>query len=511
MRLRTSLALALWLWAAIVMAAPAVSPETVAGIDRFLTETYPAAEPGAAVLVMKDGEVLLRKGYGMANLELGVPITPDMVFELGSVSKPFTATAILMLAERGKLSIEDDVTRHLPGFPTHGRKVTLAHLLSHTSGVPNFTSLPDWVGKQRLDLTVDELIGLFRGRPLDFEPGERYSYSNSGYVLLGAVIEKISGRTYEEFIEEEIFKPLGMTASRYGRAAEVIPGRVDGYEPDPKSGPHEKRWRNSPYLSMNIPYAAGALLSTLDDMARWDRAVTEGTLLPRAALERMVTPFRLNSGKPARYGLGWTLSELAGHEVVEHNGATLGFMSHMLRVPDERLLVLVMSNYPAKTPRVETVALRVAARALGRPFEEIPTLKMTAAELEDYVGAYRVDPKEVRMVTRDGDRLFVQRIGVRRAEVLPTAKDEFLFTDNYSRLRFLRDAQGRVTAMEVFPRGGPSEVVPRSGEPPPGARPVVKVDPALFDAYAGTYQLAPGSLLLVSREGDRLFVQLTGQ
>src|SRR5690349_4795039 len=241
MRLRTSLSLFLSLWAAIVVAAP-VAPsgtgagtaaETAAGIDRFLAETYSPAEPGAAVLVMKDGQVLLRKGYGMANLELGVPIAPEMVFELGSVTKTFTATAIMMLAERGKLSIQDDLTRYLPDFPTHGKKITLEHLLSHTSGVPNFTSLPDWVGKQRLDVSVEELIGLFRGKPLDFEPGERYSYSNSGYALLGAVIEKVSGRTYEEFIEEEIFKPLGMTSSRFGRASEVIPGRVNGYEPDP--------------------------------------------------------------------------------------------------------------------------------------------------------------------------------------------------------------------------------------------------------------------------------------
>jgi len=179
---------------------------------------------------MKGGQVMLRKGYGMANLELGVPIQPDMVFELGSITKQFTATAVLMLQERGKLSIEDDVTKYLPDYPTQGQKITIDHLLTHVSGIPSYTGLPEWLPRVREDLTVQQLIDIFKDKPLEFNPGEKWSYNNSAYILLGAVIEKVSGKSYEDFIEQEIFAPLGMKRSYYGHQNEVIPGRVSGYD-----------------------------------------------------------------------------------------------------------------------------------------------------------------------------------------------------------------------------------------------------------------------------------------
>jgi D-alanyl-D-alanine carboxypeptidase len=179
----------------------------------FPPGSYPADAPGAAAIVVVDGEVVLRKGYGLANVELQVPNRPEMVFELGSVTKQFTAAAILMLAERGQLRIEEDVTKYLPDYPTHGRKITIEHLLTHTSGIPSYTSLPEWIPRMREDIRPETLIGFFKDKPLEFEPGERWAYNNSGYVLLGAVIEKVSGKSYEQFIEEEIFKPLGMKDS----------------------------------------------------------------------------------------------------------------------------------------------------------------------------------------------------------------------------------------------------------------------------------------------------------
>src|SRR5215210_6821340 len=198
--------------------------------DKLLTEAYPAGEPGAAALVVKDGKTVLRKGYGLANLELAVPIQPDMVFEIGSVTKQFTAAAILKLAERGLLSVDDDITKHLPDYPTHGQKITINHLLTHTSGIPSYTGLPEWLPRVREDLKVEQLVAMFKDKPLEFAPGERWAYNNSAYILLGAVIEKVSGKTYEDFIEQEIFKPLGMTRSSYGHNTEVVPGRVSGYD-----------------------------------------------------------------------------------------------------------------------------------------------------------------------------------------------------------------------------------------------------------------------------------------
>ena len=199
--------------------------QLAAHIDHLLTTTFQASEPGAAVIVVRNGQVLLRKGYGLANLELGVPVAPEMVFRLGSITKQFTAVAVLMLVDQGSVSLDDDITTFLPDYPTHGHTITIKQLLTHTSGIPSYTDLPELPSLWRNDLTLDELIALFKDQPLDFAPGAQWAYSNSGYVLLGAVIEKVSGMGYGEFVQQRIFTPLGMTHSSYDSTAQIVPGQ----------------------------------------------------------------------------------------------------------------------------------------------------------------------------------------------------------------------------------------------------------------------------------------------
>lgn len=474
--------------------------------DRLLAETYPADEPGAAILVAHQGTVLLRKGYGLANPELGVPIRPEMVFEIGSVAKQFTAAGILMLAERGLLSVEDDITRHLPDYPTHGHRITIEHLLNHTSGIPSYTGLDEWLPRAREDLKVQQLIDIFKDKPLEFAPGEKWAYNNSAYVLLGAVIEKLTGKTYEDFVEQEILTPLGMTASRYGSNSEVVPGRVDGYV---REGSDEKSYRRAPYLSMTHPYSAGALLSTVDDLARWAEALTDGKLLKTASLERMATPARLASGLPTHYAYGLGVTDYAGRRIIEHGGNTFGFASDILRVPDERLLIVILSNNNSKDPAA--LAFKIAAKALGKPLEERPVLALDDKTREEYVGVYRFSKELARTITREGDRLFSQRTGGEKQELLPTGRDEFSYKESGTVLRIRRDDRGKITGAELEPRFGPSEVGDRTDEPLPTERQAAKVDPAIFDDYVGVYELQPGFQLVVTREGDRLFVQPTGQ
>ena len=198
-------------------------------MDRVLAAAYKPGEAGAAVIVVKDGQTLFRKGYGMANLELSVPVRPEMVFRLGSITKQFTAAAILMLAQQGKLAVTDDVTRFLPDYPSGGRKVTIDHLLTHTSGIKSYTGMPEFWKTQGQDASVSEMIDFFKKEPFEFEPGEKWNYNNSGYFLLGAIIEKVSGQPYGEFVLKNIFLPLGMTHSFYGDNEPVIAGRVSGY------------------------------------------------------------------------------------------------------------------------------------------------------------------------------------------------------------------------------------------------------------------------------------------
>jgi CubicO group peptidase (beta-lactamase class C family) len=471
--------------------------------DELFAQAYPAGEPGAAVLVAKDGQAVLRKGYGMAHLELGVPIQPEMVFELGSITKQFTAAAVLLLQERGKLSVDDEVTKYLPDYPTHGQKITVHHLLTHVSGIPSYTGLPEWLPRVREDLTVQQLIDLFKDKPLEFNPGEKWAYNNSAYILLGAVIEKVSGKSYEDFIEQEIFAPLGMKSSRYGHQREVTPGRVAGYDKA------DDGYKIAEYLSMTQPYAAGSLMSTVDDLAIWAEALSGGKLLKKESLERMTTPAKLASGQSTKYAYGLGISEEDGARIIEHGGGIFGFVTDLLHVPDQRLVVAILSNNTSQDPG--PLAYRVARKALGKPLEDRQAAALDPATLDDYVGVYRFDEKLIRAVYREGNKLFAQRSGGEKLEILAASRDDFYYTESDSRIRFRRDPQGKITGMDFLRRSGPDEIGAKTGEPLPAERQAVQVDPGLYDGYTGVYELTPNFSLTLTREGDQLMAQATGQ
>lgn len=439
----------------VFMALPgawAASNAELAGYaDQLFSRAYAAGEPGAAVLVMKDGQVVLRKGYGMASLELGVPIQPDMVFEIASITKEFTAAAILLLEERGKLSVEDEVTKYLPDYPTHGQKITLRHLLTHTSGVPDFTGLPEWWPRMREDMTVPQIIDLFKDKPLDFTPGEKQSYSNSGYVLLAAVIEKASGKSYEDFMEQEILAPLGMKRSRNWHLHEIVPGLVTGYDMG-EAGP-----MSTLPFSMTQTIGAGSLLSTVDDLALWTEALSSGKLLKRESLERMTTPWKLPSGQPVKGGYGIQIFEEDGKRILAHGGGVSGFNSYLLSIPGERLQVAVLSNISGHDPGVGGLAYRVAMKALGRPVEDRKAMDLDPAALDEYVGLYRFDEKRCQSVFREGTRLFAQGTGGEKHEILAASRDDFFYLDLDPRIHFRRDGEGKITGMDLQYSFGPAD------------------------------------------------------
>lgn len=476
--------------------------DLVRSADQLFSQTFPAGGPGAAVLIMENGQVLLRKGYGMANVELGVPVQPEMVFQIASVTKQFTAAAILMLQERGKLSVEDDITKHLPGYPTRGQKITIHHLLTHTSGIPNFTALPEWRPRMREDMTVQQTIDMFKDKPLDFKPGETVSYSNSGYILLGAIIEKASGKSYEDFIEQEIFAPLGMKRSRYGRREEIVPGRVAGYEKT------EDGFGVAQFISWTQSAGAGGLMSTVDDLALWTAALSSEKLLKKASLQQMTTPTKLASGEatPVAYGLG--IWEEDGVRILEHSGGIPGFNTDVLIIPDRRLSVIVLSNIIGQEPGAEALAYRLAMKALGK---ETVAVDLDPSTLDEYVGVYRFNKTLTRMVYRQENKLFTRRRGGLTQEISASSRDDFFNQGTDSRIHFRRDDQGKITAMEFRQRFGPTVVGERTGEPLPAERQAIQVDPGIFDGYAGVYELGPDLVLTVAREGDHLMAQITGE
>lgn len=481
--------------------APASSP-----YEAVLKRAFPSTGPGAAAIVVKDGKVVYRGANGLANIEKKLPLTPDSVFRLGSVTKQFTSLAVMMLVEQGKVGLQDPIDKYLPGYPTHGRTITVEHLLTHTSGIQSYTDIPGYMAtKLRADLTVPQLVDTFKNEPMQFDPGTRYRYNNSGYVLLGAIIEKASGQTYQAFIADRIFKPLGMAHSYYGTDEPKVQKFAQGYSAGDKPA--------SP-MSMTQPYAAGSLLSSVDDLARWDAALYGEKLLTRGSLDKVWTAYKLADGSSTGYGYGWQVGLMRGTPAVEHGGGIFGFSTYVVRLPGERVYVAVLSNSDAPAAPPAFVARTMAAIAIGKPYSAQVSVPVDAKTLERYAGVYSAGNSGQLAVTYEAGKLFLQVAGGARTEIKPRSTTEFYQENGLTTFRFEGDAPGKASALLIFADEGPTaDRRPRMADALPPAKTLtqVKVNPAIYDAYVGDYELVPGFVLSVTREGDRLMTQATGQ
>jgi serine beta-lactamase-like protein LACTB len=318
------------------IAAPDEPPALARSLDTMIEKRFKPGLPGVAALVVKDGQPVLRKGYGMANLELGVPVRPEHVFRIGSTTKLFTATAILLLVDEGKLALDAPVARYLADCPPHWNKITIRHLLTHTSGIPNLSMDSGyWRTTARLEHQSEELVAPVRARPLEFEPGAKFVYNNTGYNLLGLVIEQVSGKAYYEFIDERIARPLGLKHTVAGIDKQVIPGLVTGYQSGPKPA-----W---PLSSSNF-YAAGGLVSTVDDLANFMLALQAGKLVSPAGVRLMNTSQVLPDGKETGYGLGVWVRKLNGKQLVGHGGYVFNFYSQLEMDIDSGIVAVTLHN-----------------------------------------------------------------------------------------------------------------------------------------------------------------------
>lgn len=305
-------------------------------VDQYVqSEMQKQRIPGLSLAVIKDGHVILAKGYGYANVEHRVPAKDETIFQSGSVGKQFTATAVMMLVEDGKLSLDDKITKYFINAPESWGGITVRHLLTHTAGTTDYPSDFDF----RRDYTEDELLKRAQAIPLAFQPGEKWAYSNLGYVLLGVLIQRVSGKFYGDFLQERIFRPLSMTTARIISEADIVPNRAAGYRLV-KGELKNQNWV-SPTLNTT---ADGALYLTVHDMAKWDAALYTEKLLKKASLNQMWTPVKLKNGKSEKYGFGWSLDDVRGHRIIEHGGSWQGFKAQISRYVDERLTVVLFAN-----------------------------------------------------------------------------------------------------------------------------------------------------------------------
>ena len=384
------------------VAAQTGRPAALTRIDSIVTaELARNHVPGASVAVVSRGEVIVAKGYGLANVETGTATSAETIYRIGSLTKQFTALGIMQLVEQGKIGLDEAITRYLPDFPTQGHKVTIRHLLTHTSGIHNYTALGPkvWNETFRLDQTSDQMIALFKDVPFDFNPGEQYSYSNSAFYLLGVVIEKVSGLPYPRYLKERILEPLGLRSTSYCDNQAIVPHRSQGYE---LSGTDVV---NSAPISMTTPGAAGAICSTVLDLAAWQRGFNEAKRIKPASRDAMRTPATLNSGKKTSYGFGLGVGEFEGHQLVNHSGGVNGFISWLGNFPNDDLIIAVLTNTGSgPAPRIGQLIARVM---LEIPLPVVKDLAIDAAERAQALGTYDLGP--VKLIVRQvGDRLEAQ-------------------------------------------------------------------------------------------------------
>ena len=431
-------------------------------LERLVSPEVKAGEPGGVVLVARRGEVIYRKAFGMANVELDVPMKEEMVFNIGSITKQFTAVAVLQLSERGKLSLQDEVTKYIPDYPVNGQKITVENLLTHTAGIPG--SAPEAMlllqGRKNL-VSLREVIATFQGRPLDFAPGTKWGYSNNGYMLLGAIIEKASGVPYPEYLDKNIFKPAGMTRTLFGDDHVLVKNRAASYV----YSRGESRFMNARNDKVETAYSAGAIQSTAEDLFRWNLALHSHRLIKKETLEKAQTEYILPGGKRTHYGYGWFVGNIQGSPLLEHGGNMGGFMSHAIYLPREDVFVAVLYNFrAARLP--EFLAGDLAAMAIGKPFDFRETT-LDENLLRGYTGVYEEDGVE-RVLTVENGNLFYRRAGGNRLSMKPYAKDKFFIENTSVIAEFKRDANDRIVRLELSSkRGVSSNVLRRTDKPLP--------------------------------------------
>ncbi len=439
--------------AALALAPPLLATEPPRGrsllerLDQIVEEARTTHQvPGIAVAIQHGDRLVLARGYGLADVENGAPATEHTIFRIGSVTKQYTAAAIVRLAEQGKLRLDDPIEGHLDGVPTGGFRITVAQLLDHTSGYKGYTEMPEFWGKARQDLGHDEMVKLFTGVPFEFEPGDRFQYNNSAYYLAGMLIERVAGVTYAEYLRRELLDPLGLRETFYLYDAPIVPGRAEGYRLV------EGELRNDEPLSMHLPYAAGALGASVLDLVRWQGALVAGRVVSPEGYRRMTTPVVLRGGDTYPYGLGLFMSSLDGHRKVHHAGGINGFLSQLAYYPDDQLHIAVLCN--AESAQPGALENRLARAMLGLPEPVVTPVAITEAELQRYAGSYQPGRSPFVFTVRDG-ALFANG-----ARLVAVGNHRFVAADDPDRTFTFEVTRDQAVSV-VAEREGATQAAPR--------------------------------------------------
>jgi CubicO group peptidase (beta-lactamase class C family) len=415
-------------------------------IDSLVSPQFKSNEPGVAILIAKNGQVVYEKAFGSANIELNVPIRPDMVFNLASVTKQFTAVAILQLVEQSKISLNDSLQKFIPDFPSKGYTITIENLLTHTSGIRDYMQL-DYANlyMERWDFKPKQLIDSFKNYALEFEPGTKFSYSNSGYYLLGYIIQKVTGLSYQSYLQDNVLKPLGLTHTYFDSSSIIIPNRVNGYRKD------ENIFKNAEYWSPTIEYAAGGLISNVNDLFKWHKGLYSYKILKKETLLKAFVPYQLKDGTLTGYGYGWFLKTSNGIKSLEHEGGIPGFKSNVIYFPAYDIFISTLYN--CGTIAVDELSNTISSIVIGKPLQT--DIKFDAKILDEYVGVYKLTIDTSRTITmlKENNQLIARVSENEKIPIRFQSETKFQFKNLLdANCEFIKE-NGKVTKFNVSQNG----------------------------------------------------------
>jgi D-alanyl-D-alanine carboxypeptidase len=491
---------------AIASPAAAVPRDFTQRVNRLVDQSYPDSAPGAAVIVTDHGKVVYERGRGLADIAAKKPITPATVFRLGSITKQFASATLLQLAQEGKLSLDDPLSKFIPDYPQPGASATVRQLLSHTSGIQDYTEIPGWMVEANTNkaYTTEQLIEVFKDKPAQFKPGAQWSYDNSGYILVGAIIEKVTGNPWYQAVNERIAGPLHLTTLRYGVEEPSITNMAVGYEP---AG--EGKFKAAQKINMSVPGAAGALVGTVGDLAAWANALHHGKVLDAASYKAMTSKTKTADGKLNSYGFGMAVDEIRGHPTIGHDGGIFGFVTSSIYVPEQDVFVAVFHNSVPPVAPPDGVAAKIAMMAIGDAFPDFHKQPVNVKSVGPFLGRYKLEGTDVERLfyARDG-KLFTRRSDAGELEVFPGGNNRFFYEGGT--IWFDVKAAKSAPVMKMYQNGSrTAQIATRVGPVPPEARPV-DVPRAALERYVGSYTVG-GDIAVVTLGDDGLSVKLGSQ
>ncbi|MEJ0101936.1 MAG: serine hydrolase [Bacteroidota bacterium] len=423
----------------------------IKNLDQLISDKYKPISPGCAVLVAKKGAIIYKKAYGSANLELNVPMKPDMIFRIGSITKQYTAIAILQLVEQGKISLQDSLQKFIRNFGYKGSVITIENLLTHTSGITDYEVINvDIPTAIRVDFPPKQLIDSLAKFPLEFIPGSRFSYSNSNYYLLAYIIEQVSGKPYKEYLIENLFKPAGLSHTYYDSPEEIILNRVSGYSK------YNSKYTNAGYISMTQVFGAGALVSNVEDLYKWHRALYEYKLVKKETLEKAFAPFKFTDGNLSEYGYGWFIKNRNETKSIEHSGGIDGFQSDEIYFPQQDIFIATLYNSlneGGSDAGFMALDNAIATLAIGKKLQE--EIKVDTSVLKQYVGEYETDPTHHGIITLENGQLYLEAPegGLPKSPLFAKTENIFFLKIIDAQIEFVKDKNNKVTELIVHFNG----------------------------------------------------------